>query len=125
MIDEINRGNLSKIFGELLMLIEGDKRGAAWSVPLTYSPSSQQHFYVPPKLFLLGMMNIFFASSFAKLAHSGLLGPLERRDRAAEQKQRLGHTPLRSLETPLVRVAGLGEQGTDILIAARGSNSFR
>ena len=57
MIDEINRGNLSKIFGELLMLIEGDKRGAEWSVPLTYSPSSQQQFYVPAKLFLLGMMN--------------------------------------------------------------------
>ena len=57
VIDEINRGNLSKILGELLMLIEGDKRGAEWSVPLTYSLSSQQQFYVPPKLFLLGMMN--------------------------------------------------------------------
>jgi MoxR-like ATPase len=57
VIDEINRGNLSKIFGELLMLIEADKRGAAWSVPLTYSPNSQQQFYVPPNLFLLGMMN--------------------------------------------------------------------
>jgi hypothetical protein len=57
VIDEINRGNLSKIFGELLMLIEADKRGPAWSVPLTYSPTSQQQFYVPPNLFLLGMMN--------------------------------------------------------------------
>jgi 5-methylcytosine-specific restriction protein B len=57
VIDEINRGNLSKIFGELLMLIEADKRGAAWSVPLTYSPNSQQQFYVPSNLFLLGMMN--------------------------------------------------------------------
>jgi len=57
VIDEINRGNLGKIFGELLMLIEADKRGAAWSVPLTYSPNSQEQFYVPPNLFLLGMMN--------------------------------------------------------------------
>jgi hypothetical protein len=46
---------------------------------------------------------------------SGLLGPLECRDRAAEQKQRLGHIPLRGLETPLVPVAGFGEQGAHVL----------
>lgn len=57
VIDEINRGNLSKIFGEFLVLIEADKRGAAWSVPLIYSANSQQEFYVPPNLFLIGMMN--------------------------------------------------------------------
>ena len=35
LIDEINRGNLSKIFGELMMLIEADKRGVAHQVHLT------------------------------------------------------------------------------------------
>ncbi|MDE2805516.1 MAG: AAA family ATPase [Gemmatimonadota bacterium] len=56
IIDEVNRGNLSKIFGELMMLIEADKRGAEYAVPLTYSPSADP-FHVPPNLYLLGMMN--------------------------------------------------------------------
>ena len=52
IIDEINRGNLSKIFGELLMLIEGDKRGE--QLTLTYS---NQAFSVPENVYLIGMMN--------------------------------------------------------------------
>ena len=56
VIDEINRGNLSRIFGELLMLIENDKRGSDYALPLTYSPSGQR-FSVPENLYLLGMMN--------------------------------------------------------------------
>jgi 5-methylcytosine-specific restriction protein B len=55
IIDEINRGNLSKIFGELFVLIEGDKRGPKWAVPLTYAP--REPFYVPENLFILGLMN--------------------------------------------------------------------
>ena len=55
IIDEINRGNLSKIFGELLMLIENDKRGSKFAVPLTYKPDSR--FYVPQNVFIIGMMN--------------------------------------------------------------------
>ncbi len=57
VIDEINRGNLSRIFGELLMLIESDKRGSTWSVPLTYAASAETQFYVPKNVFLLGLMN--------------------------------------------------------------------
>lgn len=56
VIDEVNRGNLSKIFGELMMLIEGDKRGPEYAVPLTYSPEDEP-FHVPKNLYLIGMMN--------------------------------------------------------------------
>ena len=52
IIDEINRGNLSKIFGELLMLIEADKREE--EVRLTYTRES---FVVPDNVYLIGMMN--------------------------------------------------------------------
>lgn len=57
IIDEINRGNLSKILGELMMLIEADKRGAKNAIPLTYSESDGERFSVPENLHLLGLMN--------------------------------------------------------------------
>ena len=57
IVDEINRGNLSKIFGELMMLIEFDKRGAEWSMSLTYSRDLDDQFFIPPNLYILGMMN--------------------------------------------------------------------
>lgn len=52
IIDEINRGNLSKIFGELLMLIEKDYRGM--EVKLAYGG---ELFSVPENLYIIGMMN--------------------------------------------------------------------
>lgn len=52
IIDEINRGNLSKIFGELFMLIENDKRGN--SLQLLYS---NEKFMVPKNVYIIGMMN--------------------------------------------------------------------
>jgi len=57
IIDEINRGNLSKIFGELMMLIEADKRGSEFAVPLTYSLAGDETFYIPSNLYLIGTMN--------------------------------------------------------------------
>ena len=57
VIDEINRGNLSRIFGELMMLIEADKRGKQFSVPLTYSKNRDERFYIPENLHLIGTMN--------------------------------------------------------------------
>lgn len=54
VIDEINRANLSKVFGEVMMLIEPDKRESTWAVELTYSDES---FYIPSNVFLLGLMN--------------------------------------------------------------------
>lgn len=57
IIDEINRGNLSKIFGELMMLIEADKRGPEFAMPLTYSNSSTEKFFVPENVYIVGLMN--------------------------------------------------------------------
>ncbi len=57
IIDEINRGNLSKIFGELMMLIEPDKRGKEFAIPLAYSQDADEKFYVPRNLYLIGTMN--------------------------------------------------------------------
>lgn len=57
IIDEINRGNLSKIFGELMMLIEHDKRGEEFAIPLTYSSDSQERFYIPENMHIIGTMN--------------------------------------------------------------------
>jgi 5-methylcytosine-specific restriction protein B len=57
IIDEINRGNLSKIFGELMMLMESDKRGEEFSIPLIYSPDTASHFYIPHNLYIIGTMN--------------------------------------------------------------------
>lgn len=52
IIDEVNRGNISKIFGELLMLIEADKRGQ--DLRLLYK---NERFSVPANVHIIGMMN--------------------------------------------------------------------
>jgi 5-methylcytosine-specific restriction enzyme B len=57
IIDEINRGNLSKILGEVMMLIESDKRGPAFAVPLAYAAGPDETFHVPDNLFVIGTMN--------------------------------------------------------------------
>ena len=57
IIDEINRGNLSKIFGELMMLIESDKRSPRYALKLTYSEEDSPKFYVPENVYIIGCMN--------------------------------------------------------------------
>ena len=56
IIDEINRGNLSKIFGETMMLIEADKRGPGFGISLPYGDGGDK-FFVPENVYLLGLMN--------------------------------------------------------------------
>ncbi|MDP2225931.1 MAG: DUF3578 domain-containing protein [Moraxellaceae bacterium] len=57
IIDEINRGNLSKVFGELMLLIEHDKRSSEWAARLAYADADAAPFFVPKNVSLLGMMN--------------------------------------------------------------------
>ena len=57
VLDEINRGNLSKIFGELLVLLEADKRGPNHGVTLSYSGDLQDRFSIPENLYVIGTMN--------------------------------------------------------------------
>jgi hypothetical protein len=59
IIDEMNRGNPIEIFGDLVMLIDADKRDASYAVPLAYpdSASAGRTFFVPPNVFVIGLMN--------------------------------------------------------------------
>ncbi len=52
MVDEFNRGNVAKILGELITLLEQDKRGLTVSLP-----QSKQMFSIPPNVYFLGTMN--------------------------------------------------------------------
>ena len=58
LIDELNRGNVPRIFGELLLLLEADKRGPAHALRLPYAPPETPRFFVPDNLYVMGTLNL-------------------------------------------------------------------
>jgi 5-methylcytosine-specific restriction protein B len=58
VIEEINRGNPAQIFGEMLTLLEADKRTPAEALELSYRRSDSERVFVPDNLYVIGTMNI-------------------------------------------------------------------
>ena len=61
VVDEINRGHLGKILGEMMLLLEPDKRGPSWKVQLAYASSHdksfEKQFFLPSNLYIIGTAN--------------------------------------------------------------------
>lgn len=58
IIEEINRGNPAQIFGEMLTLLEKDKRSEEEAIQLAYHRDRGERFFIPRNLYLIGTMNI-------------------------------------------------------------------
>ena len=58
VIEEINRGNPAQIFGEMLTLLEADKRKRDEELKLIYSKEADERIYIPENLYVIGTMNI-------------------------------------------------------------------
>lgn len=58
VIEEINRGNPAQIFGEMLTLLESDKRNAGEAMALAYQRSDRERVYIPPNVYVIGTMNV-------------------------------------------------------------------
>lgn len=58
VIEEVNRGNLAQIFGELLTLLEGDKRSPDEALELSYRRADEPPTYLPENLYIIGTMNL-------------------------------------------------------------------
>ena len=58
VIEEINRGNPASIFGEMLTLLEADKRNPAEALALAYPRETGERVYIPPNVYVIGTMNL-------------------------------------------------------------------
>ena len=58
VIEEINRGNPAQIFGEMLTLLEADKRNSDEALKLAHSTSDAEKVYIPPNVYVIGTMNV-------------------------------------------------------------------
>ena len=58
VIEEINRGNPASIFGEMLTLLEADKRGPDEALALAYHKEPGERVYIPPNVYVIGTMNL-------------------------------------------------------------------
>ena len=58
VIEEINRGNPAQIFGEMLTLLEADKRKPEYALQLSYKQKDSERVYVPDNLYVIGTMNV-------------------------------------------------------------------
>jgi Cdc6-like AAA superfamily ATPase len=58
VIEEINRGNPAQIFGEMLTLLEADKRNPNEALELTYQHQNEKGVFIPANLYVIGTMNI-------------------------------------------------------------------
>ncbi|TPG62907.1 McrB family protein [Hymenobacter nivis] len=90
LIDELNRGQVARIFGELLGLLEADKRGPAHALRLPYAPPEAPRFFVPENLFVIATLNL------ADRSLSPLDYALRRRFAVVELRPQFG-APLRAL----------------------------
>ena len=92
LIDETNRGNLSKVFGELFMLIEADKRSERHAVELPHrvdmarnGATDAERFFVPPNVYIIGTMNL------ADRSLTGMNVAMRRRFGFADLKPQFGN----------------------------------
>ena len=117
LIDEVNRGNVPRIFGELLLLLEADKRGPAHALRLPYAPPEAPRFFVPDNLFVIGTLNLADRSlspldyalrrRFAFVALAPQFGPPLRQLLAAH------HVPTNLIEQLCTRMAALNQTIAD------------
>lgn len=58
LVEEVNRGNPAKVLGECLTLLESDKRSVEDGIQLSYKRDNGDPFYLPPNLYVIGIMNL-------------------------------------------------------------------
>ena len=117
LIDEVNRGNVPRIFGELLLLLEADKRGPAHALRLPYAPPDAPKFFVPDNLYVIGTLNLADRSlspldyalrrRFAFVALGPQFGPPLRQHLVARQ------VPAALIEQLCTRMAALNQTIAD------------